>query len=53
MIYFIVENSGTIGLVLFFIFFTGTILKLYLMPGAKEKYDNFGKIPFAEDNDGE
>ena len=50
MIYFVSENSGIIGLVMFFVIFTGTALFMYLSPGAKEKYDNFANIPFAEDD---
>ena len=39
------ENTGTIGLLMFLIFFIVILFMLYT-PGAKEKYEAFGKIPF-------
>ena len=49
MIDFLVNNSGIVGLVAFFVFFTVTAIRLY-RPGVKKTYDYFANIPFMEDS---
>jgi len=48
MIDFLTENSGIIGLLFFFTFFVVTAIMLWL-PGRKKRYEDFGKMPFLED----
>lgn len=39
---------GTIGLLIFFFFFLGILVWLFL-PGAKEKFKKHGEIPLKDD----
>lgn len=41
---------GVIGLLLFFVLFVG-ILAWLVMPGAKERFQNYGKIALKDDRD--
>jgi cbb3-type cytochrome oxidase subunit 3 len=49
MIALLADNSGPIGLLIFFIFFAVMVSRL-CRPGAKQMYDNCANIPFMEDS---
>lgn len=49
MIDFLAINAGMIGLIFFFIVFSGVVIWAFL-PSQKEKIENLKYIPLTEDN---